>query len=92
MTNFNTGSVYMTDGIHNAIKEDKSYVNELVDCFEKYLICDWGDLEDDDKTANDDALLNNERILGAYKTSKGKIYFITEWDRSCTTLLFANEY
>lgn len=92
MPKFNTGQLYKTDGIDYAISEDKNYVKELIDCFEKYLTGNWGDLEEDDKIANEQALLNNERLLGAYLTSRGKIFIITEWDRSCTTILFAEEY
>jgi hypothetical protein len=46
-----------------------------------------------DMQSNDDAVkTGNDRILAAYNTSEGKVYIITEWDRSYTTLLFANEY
>ena len=42
---------------------------------------------------NDNALRNgNDRILAAYDTSEGKVYIITEHDRSATTILFADEY
>ena len=82
----------MTSGIDCAVNEDKHYYKELINCFEKYLTCDWGVLCEEDKLANEDALINNERLLAAYLTSQGKIYIITERDRSCTTILFANEY
>jgi hypothetical protein len=45
-----------------------------------------------DKELNDLAVKTGERILEAYETSKGKIWIITEWDRSATTILFPNEY
>lgn len=89
---FNLGKVCMTSGIDYAISEDKNYFKELISCFEKYLTGNWGDLCEEDKQANEDALINNERILGAYLTTKGKVYIITERDRSYTTILFANEY
>ena len=89
---FKVGKVYMTSGINHAIDEDENYHKELINCFEKYLIGNWGDLCEEDKQANEDALINNERILAAYLTSKGKVYLITERDRSCTTILFASEY
>ena len=42
---------------------------------------------------NDEAVRSgNNRILASYETSKGKIYIITEYDRSATTILFADEY
>lgn len=53
---------------------------------------DWGDLDPEDKHANEDALEHGSRIFSAYLTGGRKIYAITEADRSMTTLLFANEY
>ena len=33
-----------------------------------------------------------DRLMGAYMTCKGKIWIITEWDRSSTIILFPDEY
>ena len=41
---------------------------------------------------NDLSLYNNGRLLSAYDTNQGKIWIITEWDCSVTTILFPNEY
>ena len=92
MLSFKTGKIFMTIGIDNAIKQSNSYFKEIVKCFEKYITKDWGDLTEEDITANEIALINGDRILGAYNTSLGKIYIITEADRSLTTILFATEY
>lgn len=32
------------------------------------------------------------RLMGTYKTCKGKVWIITEADRSVTTVLFPREY
>jgi len=60
---------------------------------------DWGDLCDEDKKANEEAISHEgepekqQRVFSAYKTSAGeKIWVITEWDRSVTTLLLPEEY
>lgn len=53
---------------------------------------DWGDLVDEDKAANEDALKHGWRIFSCYLISDQKIYCITEADRNSTTLLFASEY
>lgn len=62
-----------------------------------YLIrhgnCDWGDVCDEDKEANEEALKEGLRILSSYKLPDGKqIWIITEADRSATTLLFPSDY
>ena len=53
---------------------------------------EWGDLCDGDKTANDEALGNGDRILSAYQIGDRKIFIITEHDRSRTTIMLNTEY
>lgn len=92
MPKFRTGKVFMTSGINYSLKEDKKFLNEIVTAFEKYLKGIWGDMCEEDKKANDDAVVCGSRIVASYNTSKGKVYMITEYDRSYTTILFAKEY
>ena len=55
---------------------------------------DWGEeLCAEDKQANEDALVYGTRLLSCYRTSVGaRLYIITEWDRSMSTLLLPEEY
>ena len=55
---------------------------------------DWGEMSDEDKSANDRAVvLGGERIFSAYAVKTGeKIWIITEADRSSTTILLPAEY
>lgn len=54
---------------------------------------DWGDLCDEDRQANESALIHGERILSCYKLPEGrKIFIITEWDRSSTCVMLSEEY
>lgn len=53
---------------------------------------DWGDLEFEDKQANDAALINGSRIFSAYIAEGTKYWVITEADRSSTTILLPSEY
>lgn len=93
MINHFLGKTVMTGGVNNKIAESEKFAREIKICMEKYITCDWGDLCNEDKEMNDNALINgNDRILAAYDTSEGKVYIITEHDRSATTILFADEY
>jgi hypothetical protein len=65
----------------------------------RHVTGDRGDLGDHDRLANDDACrFENEpdrrdRILSAYMTKLNeRIWIITEWDRSATTILLPDEY
>ena len=54
---------------------------------------DWGDLCDEDKKSNEEALKFGFRLLSCYKVGGGKrIYIITEADRSSTCILLPEEY
>ena len=54
----------------------------------------WGDLDEDDRRSNDAALASGEaRLLSSYQVDPDlKLWIITEWDRSVTTLLLPSEY
>lgn len=55
---------------------------------------DWGELDAEDCAANDRAVVEGTRILSAYRVGEEgtKLWVITEWDRSLTTLLLAEDY
>lgn len=54
---------------------------------------DWGNLDNEDKQANDQALTLGDRIFSAYQVTEAvKFWVITEADRSATTILLPEEY
>ena len=53
---------------------------------------DWGDLSEDDIKENEYSLRRDLRILSAYETPEGRLWIITEADRSVTTFLLSSEY
>jgi hypothetical protein len=54
---------------------------------------DWGDLSSEDRLANERALEEGTRLLSAYHLKTGqKVWIITEWDRSATTVLLPEDY
>jgi hypothetical protein len=60
----------------------------------RHVTGDWGELDKEDRAANDRAWESGEdRILSAYNLpGDWRIWIITEWDRSVTTLLLPEEY
>ncbi len=54
---------------------------------------DWGDVCEEDRKRNDQALKTGERLLSVYKSGGGtKFWIITERDRSVTTVLLPSDY
>lgn len=84
-----TGKWVMTKGIATKVKNDGEFALFIAECVDKYLKQDWGDTCDEDSALNDHAVrTGNDRIVAKYD----KIFIITEWDRSVTTILFTEEY
>lgn len=66
---------------------------DLASYINRHHCGNWGDLCDEDKQANEDALVHGDRILSCYKVGGGnRIYIITEADRSSTCILLPEEY
>ena len=60
---------------------------------ERHVTGDWGCLDPEDVLENQRAVKCGNRILSAYEiTGKDRLWCITEWDRSVTTLLMPSEY
>lgn len=54
---------------------------------------DWGDVCDEDRKENEDALLHDGRLMSVFTTGSGVVFWvITEWDRSVTTVLLPEDY
>ena len=85
---FNPGQIVATPG---ALSLAESGVNLQVYLF-RHLSGDWGNLEEEDKQENQFSLENGFRLLSAYATQQGRLWIITEADRSSTTFLLPEEY
>lgn len=59
---------------------------------ERHVAGNFGDLCNEDKESNNEAIWNGERILSSYHVGDKKLWLITEADRSSTTLLISSEY
>ncbi len=51
-----------------------------------------GELDAHDHRENERSLRNGWRVLSSYPVGDGKVWIITEADRSCTTILLPEEY
>ena len=58
MTRFKTGPVVMTYGIRDIIESNPKAAEAVRECLERHCRGDWGDLCDEDKELNEQALEN----------------------------------
>ncbi len=92
---FNLGQVVATPGALEALEASGQTAQFFL---EKHQRGDWGSLDEQDKQANDRALVDGSRLLSAYRTLKGeRLWIITEavgddGRRSSSTILRPSEY
>jgi hypothetical protein len=73
---FTLGQILATPGALEALQKAGQ---SAADFLNRHAHGDWGKLDDEDRQANDHALLDGSRILSAHHTSLGeKIWIITE--------------
>ncbi len=87
---FPLGQVVATPGALEVLEHGEINPFSLIT---RHVTGDWGNMVEEDKQANQEALEQGNRIFSAYELENGqKIWVITEWDRSVTTILLPNEY
>jgi hypothetical protein len=85
------GRIFASVGAIGAFAEA---LDESPDSFlSRHVNGDWGELDNDDRKANEYALRHGLRVLSVYRLSTGvEIWLLTESDRSSTTILLPSEY
>ena len=92
---FSFGRVLATPGALAAIRASSQSESEFL---ARHAQGDWGELTDEDRQRNIDAVADGSRILSAYRTNQGtKLWIITEatddhGNRAATTILLPEEY
>lgn len=91
---FDCGTILVTAAVDKRMANDPIFGNFVVQCLTRYLHCDWGELDDEDKLLNEEALISGGRLMGVYvcPSDKEKIWLITETDHNITTILFPSDY
>jgi hypothetical protein len=83
------GRVVATPGALKLLTEAREHpFNYLA----RHATGDWGELCGFDPRQNEIALRDCYRVLSSYETTAGRVWIITEADRSVTTILLPEEY
>ena len=77
---------------------EQKFAVEVTVALQRYAVKDWGNLSEEDKKVNEDALNypDDLYIMGAYETSQGRIWIITNriseiLGDNATTVCFPDE-
>lgn len=91
---FPLGRIAATPGVLATFSTHEEMVVALQTILSRHGMADWGEIDSEDATTNDLALVyNNGRLLSAYTLRNGtRVWVITEADRASTTILLPEEY
>lgn len=85
---FPLGRTVITANAQKALSD-----RDIQNALNRHQSGDWGELCEEDKKINEEALKEGEQILSVYTSAEGKRFWvITEADRSCTTVLMLEDY
>lgn len=88
---FPTGNVCVTRGVFELLR-DPPALHAMLSSLDRHVRGDWGDVCEEDKQANDAALVTRDRLVSAYMVAGERVWIITEADRWQTTVLLPEEY
>lgn len=97
---FELGRLVWTSGMNDDVARSDAFGRFVHRSLQSHASGEWGDLGREDKFANEQALMHNGRLFSSYSLPvqmkpgfrDGKIWIITEADRSATTVLWPDEY
>lgn len=92
------GQVDATSAIQSLMSSDLLFHTFIYTSLRRHHDCDWGEVDKSGHESNELALVTGRRLLSVYDCSAShsvhgdRIYFITEANRSATTVLWPIEY
>lgn len=86
-SNFLLGETLITPAAPNALSPGEALL-----ALERHQRGDWGDVCEEDRSANERALQTGLRLFSVYHSAGRKFWIITEADRSATTILLPEDY
>ena len=82
----------MTAGINNRIADDVNFSKHVTDSIGRFVRQDWGEIEEDSKQMNDEAIISRMGIHASYGTGDDHIWIIKDAFDGPTTILYPSEY
>ena len=87
---FPTGQIVATPG---ALRLMEQHQLSPISLLTRHAQGDWGSVGTEDAASNNHAISQGNRILSSYCVhGDDRVWIITEWDRSSTTILLPSEY
>lgn len=78
MNLFKNAELLQTQKISRKAEELDKFKAEVIIAMGRFFNNDWGDICNEDRTSNNEAILYLEMVVASYETSEGEVYIIGE--------------
>ena len=92
MAKFELGEIVITVDVAHYAEEINFDKIEMMSWLVRHQHGDWGEMDEKYKKANDNALLNDQRVVSSYLIGNEIVWIVTEADRSITAFMFPRQY
>lgn len=96
MNIFHKAKIYQTKAVSEKSKENACFSTQILIAIRRFYRQDWGNISDEDKEVNIDALKYKDFLLGSYNTCHGEIWVTAESsdkvEYDIVTVLFPEDY
>lgn len=87
---FELGRISVTEGATHALVKTNQSADEFL---QRHQAGDWGDVSEETRLKNQEALEEGARLESVYHTSGGeKLLVVTEADRALTSIMVPDEF
>ena len=87
---FELGKISITEGAQHSLRETDQTAEEFL---RRHKSGDWGDISDETRLKNQEALEEGGRLESVFHTSNGdKLLVVTEADRALTSIILPEEF
>lgn len=84
-----------TSYLNYRVAESEEMAKAVTEALKRFVACDWGKVNQEDKEANNRDLVNREgHVLARYDSPEGDIYINLEFseDENIACIMFVDEY
>lgn len=92
LTLFPMGTLTFAPELAHDVEQGNLPMVDVIQAVARHLHGDYGDIDPEDRRMNHDAVAMGGRVFSAYGLRTGRVWVITEADRSVTTVLYPSEY
>lgn len=84
MNIFHKAKIYQTAALAGEAKQNMAFSTQVLAAISRFYRQDWGEISEEDKAVNADALKYKDSLLGAYETCKAEslllLKALTSWN------------